>query len=104
MAKEELWGTRWSAFWVEHFGAFPVRRGSLDRETLRTAERWLSQGVSVVMFPEGGRSAAGMRRGLPGAASLAARLRVPVLPVGIAGTDKLRRVLVVDASTTPGSR
>lgn len=93
MAKEELWRTRWSGFWVEHFGAFPVRRGGLDRETLRTAEKWLNKGVSVVMFPEGGRSASGMRRGLPGAASLAARLKVPVLPVGIAGTDNLKRVL-----------
>jgi 1-acyl-sn-glycerol-3-phosphate acyltransferase len=93
MAKDDLWKSRWNRFWVENFGAFPVRRGSLDRGTLRTAENWLSRDVSVVMFPEGGRSAAGMRRGLPGAALLAARLKVPVLPVGITGTDRLRHVL-----------
>jgi 1-acyl-sn-glycerol-3-phosphate acyltransferase len=92
MAKDDLWKSRWNRFWVEHFGAFPVRRGTLDRETLRAAENWLEQGVSVVMFPEGGRSAEGMRRGLPGAALLAAKLKVPILPVGIAGTDRLRRV------------
>ncbi len=93
MAKEELWRNGWTRFWVENFGAFPVRRGGVDREVLHTAERWLKQGVSVIMFPEGTRSSnARMQPALPGAALIASRMGVPVLPVGITGTDKLRKL------------
>ncbi len=93
MAKDELWRSRWNRFWVENFGAFPVRRTGLDREALRTAEEWIKRGVSVVMFPEGGRShSAGLRQALPGAALLASRLKVPVLPVGITGTEKFYNI------------
>lgn len=94
MAKEELWHNGWSRFWVEHFGAFPVRRGGVDREAIRLAEHWLQQGVSLIMFPEGTRSPdARMQPALPGAALIASRLGIPVLPVSITGTDKLRKVL-----------
>ncbi len=93
MAKEELWQNGWSRFWVENFGAFPVRRGGIDREVLRQAERWLKQGISVIMFPEGSRSqTTRMQPALPGAALIASRLGIPILPVGIAGTDKLRNL------------
>src|SRR3972149_850908 len=40
MAKEDLWQKAWPRFWVSHFGAFPVRRGGVDRETFRQAEHW----------------------------------------------------------------
>ena len=89
MAKDDLWRNRWNRFWVENFGAFPVRRAGLGREALRTAEGWIKRGVSVVVFPEGGRShTPGLRPALPGAALLASQLKVPILPVGITGTDK----------------
>ncbi len=94
MAKEDLWKNWWSRFWVENFGAFPVRKGAIDRKTLHTAENWLKQGVSLVMFPEGSRSkGAGMQPALPGAALIASRLGIPILPVSITGTDKLKNLL-----------
>jgi 1-acyl-sn-glycerol-3-phosphate acyltransferase len=90
MAKEELWHNKWSRFWVENFGAFPVNRDSFDREAIRLAEEWLGKGISLIMFPEGGRSnEAKLRQGLPGAALIALRTGVPVVPVGIAGTEKI---------------
>jgi 1-acyl-sn-glycerol-3-phosphate acyltransferase len=93
MAKEDLWQNPWSRFWVENFGSFPVRRSGLDREALHTAEQWIKRGVSVMMFPEGGRShSARMRPALAGAALLATRLKVPILPVGITGTDRFYHV------------
>jgi len=49
MAKEELYRDRWSRYFVQNFGSFPVRRRGVDREALRLAERWLKQGV----FPRG---------------------------------------------------
>jgi 1-acyl-sn-glycerol-3-phosphate acyltransferase len=89
MAKEELFQQRWSRFWVKNFGAFPVRRGGADREAFRQAEQWLKKGVSLIMFPEGTRSSnAQLMPALPGAALIASRLHVPILPVGITGTEK----------------
>jgi len=93
MAKEELYRHWWSRFWVGNFGSFPVRRGGIDREVLRQAERWLKQGVSVIMFPEGSRSqTTQMQPALAGAALIVSRLGIPILPVGINGTDKLRNL------------
>jgi 1-acyl-sn-glycerol-3-phosphate acyltransferase len=93
MAKEELWNNSWSRFWVENFGAFPVNRGGLTREALRRGEAWLKKGVSLVMFPEGGRSkGAAMEPALPGAALIAERAGVPILPVSITGTEKFKNI------------
>jgi 1-acyl-sn-glycerol-3-phosphate acyltransferase len=93
MAKEDLWHSGWSRFWVAHFGSFPVRRDSFDREAIRQAEHWLKRGVSVIMFPEGGRSkTASLQEALPGASLIARRAGVPILPVSITGTEKLRNL------------
>ncbi len=91
MAKEELFRQRWSRFWVKNYGTFPVQRRGLDREALRQAEHWLKQGVSLLMFPEGKRSSTiQMQPALHGSALIASRVGVPVLPVSIIGTEKLR--------------
>ena len=93
MAKEDLWHKGWSRFWVAHFGAFPVQRDTFDRGAIRQAEHWLKQGVSVIMFPEGGRSrTASLQEALPGASLIARRAGVPILPVSITGTEKLRNL------------
>jgi 1-acyl-sn-glycerol-3-phosphate acyltransferase len=94
MAKEDLWQNRWTRFWVANFGAFPVKRGSLDTEAIRSAERALGEGFSVIMFPEGGRSPNGqMQQAMPGAALIAARMKTPLLPVSITGSEKLRNFM-----------
>jgi 1-acyl-sn-glycerol-3-phosphate acyltransferase len=91
MAKEELFRGRWSRFWVRNFGTFPVRRRGVDREALRLAEHWLKRGVSLIMFPEGKRSdTIQMQSAFLGSALIASRLGIPVLPVSITGTEKLR--------------
>jgi 1-acyl-sn-glycerol-3-phosphate acyltransferase len=93
MAKEELWRNIWSRYWVENFGAFPVKRGSFNRDAIRRAEHWLQQGMAVIMFPEGTRSPDGrMIPALPGAAIIASHSNVPILPVAITGSDKLRNL------------
>lgn len=93
MAKEELFKNFFSRFWVKNYGAFPVRRGGVDRNAIRQAEEWAGQGVSVVMFPEGTRSPDGtMQPALPGAVLIATRLNIPIVPVGITGSDKLKKL------------
>ncbi len=83
MAKIELFQTKLLGGIIGMMGAFPIRRGEGDRESLRTAERLLSQGELVGIFPEGHRSESGLIRGLPGAALIALRADAPVVPVAI---------------------
>ncbi len=93
MAKEEVFRGAWSRFWVKNYGAFPVRRGGVGREAIVAAEEWLKKGVCVVMFPEGSRSREGrMKPALPGVVFIASRLNVPILPIGITGSDKIRNL------------
>jgi cytidylate kinase len=83
MAKIELFQTRLLGGIIGMMGAFPIRRGEGDRESLRTAERLLRQSELVGIFPEGHRSESGLIRGLPGAALIALRTDAPVVPVAI---------------------
>ena len=91
MAKEELFQTRISSYFVRNYGAFPVRRGGLNRKTLKDAEQHLAQGLALVMFPEGRRSKdCQLQPAFPGTALLASRIGAPILPIGISGTEKIR--------------
>ena len=96
MAKSEL-------FWpplgwlVKGAGAFRVRRGERDTAAIAAAVELCKQGNVVVMFPEGTRRKKGMRkrheaRAHTGAARIALEARVPLVPAGIAGTDRLVRL------------
>ena len=91
MAKEELFRSRFSAYFVGGFGSFPVHRGKLDREAIRQSEQVLADGLALVMFPESTRSkSAQLQPAFPGSALLALRSGVSILPVGITGTEKIK--------------
>ncbi|MCD6359401.1 MAG: 1-acyl-sn-glycerol-3-phosphate acyltransferase, partial [Armatimonadetes bacterium] len=78
-------------YFLRGLGAFPVARGRVSKTAWQQAARVLAQGQMLAMFPEGSRSpGARLRPALPGAALLAARSGVPILPVGIAGTERIR--------------
>jgi 1-acyl-sn-glycerol-3-phosphate acyltransferase len=88
MAKEELFYGR-SGWLVRFFGAFPVKRGEADRQSLRAADTQLKAGKVIVIFPEGTRSRTHrMAKGHIGLAMIALRSGVPVIPVAIAGSEK----------------
>jgi 1-acyl-sn-glycerol-3-phosphate acyltransferase len=91
MAKEELFRSPLSAYFVGGLGSFPVHRGKLDREAIRQAKQVLADGVALVMFPEASRSrSAQLKSAFPGSALIASRSGVPILPVGISGTEKIK--------------
>jgi len=91
MAKEELFRSRFSSYFVGSFGAFPVHRGQLDRKAMREAERVLAEGLALVMFPEARRSKnAQLQPAFPGSALIALRSDAPVLPVAITGTERIK--------------
>ncbi len=77
MAKIELFQIPILGWVIGFCGAFPVRRGEGDRESLRTADRLLNQGELVAIFPEGHRTGGKLIRGLPGVALIALRALDP---------------------------
>ncbi len=88
MGKDSLWKHRWSAALFSSLGGFPVHRGTPDRDALRTCEEALGEGEPVVLFPEGTRRSGPTVQPLfEGAAFVAARAGVPILPVGIGGSE-----------------
>jgi 1-acyl-sn-glycerol-3-phosphate acyltransferase len=88
MAKAELFKVPLLGMMIKHLGAFPVKRGGVSKESIRTALGLLKQGGMLCVFPEGTRSrGAGM--GKKGAASLATRSGASVIPVGIVGRYRL---------------
>ena len=92
MAKAKLFRFRVLSYFMRSLGAFPVHRGRSDREALRQAEQVLTQGSILIIFPEGMRSRrAQLQHSFSGPALIALRSGVPVLPVGITGTEKLSR-------------
>jgi 1-acyl-sn-glycerol-3-phosphate acyltransferase len=74
---------------LRSLGATPVRAGGSDIEAYRTAMGILDRGEVLCIFPEGTRSMTGvLGEPKPGVAMLATRSGVPILPVGVSGSDQ----------------
>lgn len=94
MAKEEAFRHPLMGPVVKWYGAFAVKRGQPDRQALRTATAVLKGGGVVGMFPEGHRSKTGrLNKAFAGSALVAHMARVPVLPVALTGTDRIKSPL-----------
>lgn len=90
MAKRELFQIPILGKLIAFAQAFPVDRDAPDRAALKRAEELLKSGQVVVVFPEGHLSQDGeLQPLLPGALMLALRAKVPIIPVGIAGTNQV---------------
>jgi 1-acyl-sn-glycerol-3-phosphate acyltransferase len=89
VAKDELFRIPWVGWMLRMSGDIAIRRGDADSggEALARAKAYLARGMSVIIFPEGTRSARGTL--LPfksGAFRLALDAGVPVLPIVVHGT------------------
>lgn len=90
MGKSELFTIPILGPLLHHVRAFPVKRGTADRQALRRAHQILTDGEALTLFFEGGRSNDG--RLLPpelGIAMIALRANVPIVPVAIINADHL---------------
>jgi len=86
IAKEELADNWFVRLWIRSLGNFFVRRHEVDRGAMRRSEEILRSGRALCVFPEGTRSLDGrLGQMWTGAAYLALRTGVPVLPVGLWG-------------------
>jgi 1-acyl-sn-glycerol-3-phosphate acyltransferase len=88
MGKDSLWSRGWSAWLFSALGGFPVHRGTVDREALRRCIDVIEGGEPLVVFPEGTRREGPLVDELfDGAAYIATRTGVPIVPVGVAGSE-----------------
>jgi 1-acyl-sn-glycerol-3-phosphate acyltransferase len=113
MAKQELFSTWIGRRFFNALAAIPVNRDSTDRSALRAAQAALDAGEPVGVFPEGTRNGGPVLGDMhDGAAYLALKLGVPIIPVGIGGSEEImatgkllprikRVAVVIGAPITP---
>ena len=96
VAKEELFKHPLAGWFLNCMGAFPVRRGKSDEESVETARQLLANGSTVVIFPEGTRRPAGSL-GTPrrGVGRLALETGAPVVPIAIKGSERARKGFLI---------
>lgn len=92
MAKAELFKNPFLRIIIKWLGAFPVRRGGVDKLAIRHAMKLLKDNLVLGIFPEGSRQRPGkLGRFHDGVASMALRTGVSVVPVVVIGTHAMRR-------------
>ena len=88
LAKIELFRIPVLGGLIRRYGTIPLRRSASDPEALRLAEQVLEQQQLLALFPEGTRSRDGRLKPFRfGAARLALKYQVPLVPAAIIGTD-----------------
>lgn len=95
MAKAELFKVPVLGWLIDKVGAFPVKRGGVSKESIKTALTILRGGHVMGIFPEGTRNSdSGAAK--KGAAHFALRSGAAVIPAAIVGQYKpFRRMTVV---------
>lgn len=90
MAKEELFRVPVLKQAIRLYGAYPVKRGAGDRAAIRAALEALEQGWGVGIFLQGTRTPDGtITDPKQGAALIAAKAQVPLIPVSLWGSEKI---------------
>ena len=92
LAKKELWTLPFIGWYLDRSGQIPIDTEN-PRATLSSfaaGVRTLRAGLSVFVFPEGGRTSTGeLQPFLNGAAYLAIRGQVPLIPIALVGVYDL---------------
>ena len=93
MAKKELFDIPFIRWWIDWLGAFAVNRESLAPSTIKTVQEIKASHWVLGMFPQGTRGIPGEIKGVTnGFAGLARLTKCDVLPVGIIGTNEVKRI------------
>lgn len=95
LAKKELFRNRAFAALIRAYHAIPVDRVEIERSTLKAVFAILRAERSLLMFPEGTRSRTGELREIkPGLGFISISAGASVVPVHVAGTNRLGRCLL----------
>jgi len=90
MAKQEIFNNFLTSLFFRKLGAFPVKRDNADFMAIKTAYQLLNDGQVLGLFPEGSRSKTGkLQKAYHGAALIAVRSGVPIVPIAISGPYRL---------------
>ena len=90
MGKDNIWKSKPLGRFVSMLGAFPVHRGSADRDALKACTDIVNGGSPLVMFPEGTRQTGPIVQEMfDGTAYVAAKADVPIIPMGIGGSEAM---------------
>lgn len=92
MAKKELFENPFMRWWLNWLGAFAVDREKLGVSTIKTVKNLKNTDWVLGIFPQGTRQEAGeISHITKGFASLAKSTKCGILPVGITGTQEVKR-------------
>lgn len=93
MAKKELFDIPFLRWWIDWLGAFAVNRESLGPSTIKTVKIIKESNWVLGMFPQGTRGIPGEIKGInKGFAGLAKLTKCNILPVGIIGSNEVKRL------------
>lgn len=97
LAKEELFKNRFICWLADLFGIYPVKRGKADLQAIKISLKLLKNDELLLMFPEGTRH--GLDKGKKpknGAVLIATTAGKPIIPIGIQGSFKPFRKVIVN--------
>ena len=110
LGKIELFDLPIVGWLLETYGTIWLHRGNPDRRAIRAVLQGLAGGRIIAIAPEGRESLTGtLEEGTSGAAYLALKADVPVLPVAVTGTENwrvygnLKRLRRTDVSVSVGA-
>ncbi len=92
MAKKELFKNIFLRWWLDWLGAFAVDREHLGISTIKTVMSIKQTGWVLGIFPQGTRQEPGKITNVTkGFASIAKKTKCGILPVGITGTNEVKK-------------
>lgn len=92
MAKKELFKNPFMRWWLNWLGAFAVDREKLGISTIKTVMNIKQTGWVLGIFPQGTRQEPGKITDITkGFASIAKKTKCGILPIGITGTQEVKR-------------
>jgi 1-acyl-sn-glycerol-3-phosphate acyltransferase len=92
LAKKELWPIAFIGWYLDRSGQIPIDTANphATMSSLAVGVKALRAGMPLFVFPEGGRTSTGeLRPFLSGAAYLAIRAQVPLVPIALTGVFDL---------------
>lgn len=92
LAKKELWPIAFIGWYLDRSGQIPIdtRNPRATLSSLSVGVKALRSGMPLFVFPEGGRTPDGaLQNFLSGAAYLAIRAQVPLVPIALSGVYDL---------------
>lgn len=104
LAKQQLWKVPFVGWYLQRSGQVPVdaKSGRSAIAGLLRGVKTLEQGLPLVIFPEGGRAAEGkMTSFQAGAAFMAIKAQVPLVPLALIGTYELLPIHVYHLTPRP---